>query len=166
MLKKYSLFLIYFFLVALVYGNKPRLYPFINDEPEMSYFSIDAGTGLNLSLIDKNVEVSFGYDYVFNKGFILSTDIYLFNFKKKYMSFLIGLGGCIIFNSSLDMGFDSKMYLRIPLVLEYKNFYIKLIPMAGTHMFKSYFEPLVSGYAGIGYKFDLFNEQPSNATKK
>lgn len=162
-----------------LFANKPRLYQFVTGNEGESYFipevinlsGLEKGAslvqpGIILSLYTKGVELSGGMYNLDNSEFSLSSDLYygFFNLTDK-IEFHMGLGGGLLFSSSLEDGFYSDIVLRFPFRFKYKDYFVKLNPMAGITMFEYFPQLRYCVSISFGYMFDFY-KPPENDDKK
>lgn len=156
---KQILLFILLILSSSLFSSKPRLYQFVTEEKNESFIIVEGGSIADISIHTKGVELTGGYSFFLapQQGFNLSSDLYygVFDFTEK-LSLNMGVGGGLIFNSTVDDGFSSDIYLRFPLRLRYNNYFFKLNPMPGISMFKKIPELKLSVSLSLGYMFDLY----------
>lgn len=148
-----------------IYSEDKRLYQFITDKENESFLSIEAGTYLGLSIVSKRMEFSLGYNYLSFPGYFVTTELYLLQLDLGGdLVFGTGFGGGIVFMPNID-GFSSDAYMRFPLRLRYKNFFIKAVPMPGVSMFKKKLDWKLNFFVGVGYQFDLYRKREDNTSE-
>lgn len=167
---KKVLLLLLLIISSNVFCSKPRLYQFVTKDKNESFIIVEGGTITDISIHTKGVELTGGYSFFLAPlpGFNLSSDLYYGSFEFiDDLSLNMGLGGGLIFSSTIEDGFSSDIFLRFPLRLRYKDFFFKLNPMPGISMFKKIPELKFSVSLSVGYMFDLYrNEDKKKAANE
>ncbi len=157
---KRSITIVFITLLAVgISAAEPKYFQFSPKEKGNSYISADVGTQAGLSLISGSMQLGFAYSLVEKNSFYITTDflpITLTLFET--LNFKCGVGGGILFIPNID-NFESFAILKIPFILEYKNFFLKFFPVTGASMFERNYKLILSSSVYIGYKFDLFIEK-------
>lgn len=126
--------------------------------PKKSFISVEAGTFSGISLLSDKMQLSLGYSVKEYDGFTISSDFLFYNLNKQNINIESGVGGGLIFKPEIDY-FSSFFYLRFPIKVIYKNFYISGVPMIGSSMFE--YETIwdMNISFSIGYQFDINNKE-------
>lgn len=148
------------------FSQDKRLYQLVSNKENESFIAIEAGSYIGASLVSKRMELSLGYNYLSFPGYFISTELYLLKLSlTEDITFGTGIGGGIVLSPDLE-GFSSDAYLRVPLRLRYKNFFVKAVPMIGSSMFKTKLDWKLNFFIGIGYQFDLYREKTEETETK
>jgi len=165
--RRHFLFLTLLFIPLSLFSEGNSQIQLLSRNPNESYISIEAGNYLGVSFSSNKIDFDIGYIYLEPNNFLLASDIYIINFNFLNNLWLkSGIGGELLFNSTIEKGLESYIFLRFPMKLGFKNIYLKLVPMVGASMFEEITNYYLNFNISLGYRFDLVRERKLETSVK